>query len=203
MTELPPLESVLDAHARWCARREGGARADLRQRRMRKLDLSGRVLAEAVLRDADLTGAVLCDTDLTAADLRFASLREADLRGANLSRAQLDFASLDGADLGGARFRGATLRNASLENVRMSWFDHTLLAEQLERAAAGDLELRMVAAFVGRTASRCWDDYRELEPRHRRWMLQVLGPLQRDGDDAPVVLQLPAAGGPPRKRVTA
>jgi hypothetical protein len=134
-------------------------------------------------RDADLTDADLSETCLVRADLRFAGLR-----GANLRNADLSGADLSGADLTGARFDGASLVHATLDDVRMSWFDPALLSERLWRAADDDLELRMLAAFIGRTTNRCWVDQKELSPRHRRWILLRCREWQRDGDEAPRLL---------------
>lgn len=176
------------AHARWVARDPGGVRADLCRHAFRGQALDGAVLDEAVLRDADFTGASLREASLVRADLRFASLRGADLRAANLSGALLDFASLAGADLSGARLLGASLAVTDLDDIRMSWFDPTLVSERLWRAAGNDLELRMVAAYVGHTTARCWDDHRDLPPRYRRWMLSEFLRWQRPGDEAPPLL---------------
>jgi len=184
------LEPVLEAHRQWVAREPGGVQADLRQHVLHGADLSGRMLAEAILRDVDLTQANLAGTCLERADLRFASLRGADLRGADLRGACLDCTALDGANLGGADFEGASLKAASLEDVLMSWFDHTLLSERLWRAAGDQVELQMVAAFIGRTKSRCWDDYRNLTPRHRNWVLSEFARWRRPGDEAPELLEV-------------
>jgi hypothetical protein len=113
---------------------------------------------------------------------------QANLRNADLSGALLDRANLTGADLTGVRFDGASLVHATLDDVRMSWFDPALLSERLWRAADDDLELRMLAAFIGRTTNRCWVDQKELSPRHRRWILLRCREWQRDGDEAPRLL---------------
>jgi uncharacterized protein YjbI with pentapeptide repeats len=186
--ETAALAIRLDAHARWVAREPDGVQADLRQCRLRGIHLAKRMLAEAVMRDADLTDADLSETCLVRADLRFAGLRGANLRNADLSGALLDRANLTGADLTGARFDGASLVHATLDDVRMPWFDPALLSERLWRAADDDLELRMLAAFIGRTTNRCWVDQKELSPRHRRWILLRCREWQRDGDEAPRLL---------------
>lgn len=184
-------------HARWVAHEPLGERADLRQWRLSGADLAGRDLTEAVMRDADLSNATLVNTKLVRADLRFSLLCGADLRGADLSGALLDFSSLAGATLTVANFQGASLKNTNLDDVRMSWFDHTLVAERLFRAAGGNLERQMVAAFVGHTVGRCWKDYSDLPLRHRLWVLRQLRSWVRDGDEAPAQL---TATRPGRRR---
>jgi len=189
LVEPDTLLQQLNLHKAWLDHEPGGLKICLRQRNLSGFDLRGYALAEAELGDAILTGAQLSGVSLRGADLAFCSLRGADLRNADLSGTDLRFAALDGADLTGADFSGAQLTLSSLDGVRMSWYDHTLISERLWRAAGNDVELRMVAAFVGRTVSRCWDNYRELGRKHRHWILNNFILWKRDGDEAPPLLE--------------
>lgn len=182
------LELILKKHGMWVKREVGGERASLCQYILRGLDLREYTLAKAIIHDSDLSDTILTGVSLRGADISFSSLRNADLRNADLNMADLQFAILDGADMSGANLSGALLSVTSFEGVRMSWFDHELISERLWRAAGDDLELRMVAAFIGRTKSRCWDDYRELSQIHRRWILKNFALWVREGDNVPELM---------------
>lgn len=73
------IKTILDEHAKWLLRVEGGKRADF----------SGADLKFAYLSCYDLSYA-----DFSGADLKFANLSGSDLRSANLSGADLIYADL-------------------------------------------------------------------------------------------------------------
>lgn len=179
---------AIEQHQRWMARGPNGKRADLRGRCFRGLTLDGCALDEAILRDADFSEAYLERASFVRADLRFASFRGANLRGADFSGALLDFSSLAEADVSGAKLLGASLSAANLDNIRMAWFDPTLLSERLWRAAGDNLELQMLAAYIGRTTERCWSDHRNLPAKYRRWIFEQFCRWKRPGDEAPPIL---------------
>lgn len=182
------LLPILKKHRAWVERENGGERASLCQCVLRGIDLRGHTLVEAILRDSDLSNANLKGISLRGADLSFTSLRNANLSGADLSLADLRFAILDGANLEGTNLSAAQLSATSFQGVGMSWFDHELISERLWRAAGSNIELRMVASFIGRTKSRCWDDYRELLPSHRRWILKNFKSWIREGENVPELI---------------
>ena len=88
--------------------------AEMHERDIRAIDLTGAHLAGADLTRADLTSADLTDADLADANLTDADLACADLTGADLS-ALLTGANLAGADLAGATLIGANLYGATLD----------------------------------------------------------------------------------------
>jgi beta-lactamase regulating signal transducer with metallopeptidase domain len=87
-------------------------RANLRQAKLRGLDLSGKNLRGARLAGADLRGA-----NLEGADLRDTDLSGANLREANLKNARLGGALLDAANLRKANLRGVILRDVDLSQA--------------------------------------------------------------------------------------
>lgn len=200
---LSDSEDAFRAHERWVAHDPLGIRADLRQRSFRGADLTGCVLDEAVLRDTDFSDACLVGGSFVRADLRFALLRNSDLRDANFAGARLDFASLAGARLTGARFDGASFRKTTLDGVSMSWFDHTLLSEVLWRAAGGDIEKQLVAAFIGRRSNFCWDEFACIPPKRRRWVIDQLRLWVRPGDEAPLLVSAPHPSTAPQELLNA
>lgn len=122
------LRVTLDRHEAWVASGwEMGKRADLHHVRLRGVDFSSALLADADLHGADLIRADLREADLEGADLHKAKLRRAnlhraelrwaDLRHADLSRADLEGADLKDADLHWADLRGAKLGNAVFEHA--------------------------------------------------------------------------------------
>ena len=88
------LREILNNHAKWLNKEDGGKRADFRH-----ADLSG----------ADLRGADLSYTNLNRANLFSADLRHANLRGANLSAANLIGADLRYTDMDGANYMNTVL----------------------------------------------------------------------------------------------
>jgi hypothetical protein len=187
--DLPAAVAVsLELHTRWLAREPGGVRADLRQQRLGGLDLRGVDLSETVLRDTDFSRCDLRGAKFIRADLRFAQLADADLRDADFESANLEFASLRGARLTGAWMRNACLTETNLDGVAMSWFDHALLGERLMRAAGDDLEMRMLASYIGRMTSYCWDDYGHLPVRYRLWLIRTVRQWKTLDDGAPPIL---------------
>ena len=77
--------------------------------------VKGADLRDKDLRRADLSGAFLVKARLEGADLRGADLSRADLRSANLEGANLSDAKLREADLSGADLRQAVVGNAELD----------------------------------------------------------------------------------------
>jgi hypothetical protein len=191
------LQRVLSAHADWVARRPAGERAILREAVLGGADLRGAHLQHADLKQAALSEATLRDAQLEHACLRWAVLRGADLTGADLTGADLTGADLRGADLTGANLRYCQLHNALLDGVRMSWFDPTLLAERLFRAASGDLDKQMLASYVGRHVHWCWEHLRHLPAGYRGWILETYTGWVQPGDEAPELLRRLAARGLP------
>jgi hypothetical protein len=97
--------------------------SNLREKDLRRKDLSNLDLSEANMRQADLRYANLLETDMSEADLRKADLRFANLTGANLSSARLNGADLRQANLSLANFEGnRTLRSASFSGS-WAWSD--------------------------------------------------------------------------------
>lgn len=191
------LQRVVLAHADWVARRPGGERAVLRGAVLIGAELGGASLQQADLKRAVLAGATLRTAQLEHACLRWAVLRDADLSSADLSNADLSNADLRGADLSGASFRHCQLHNTLLDGARMSWFDPTLLAERLFRAAGGDLEKQMLASYVGRHVHWCWEHLRHLPASYRGWILETYTGWLQPGDEAPELLRRLAARGLP------
>jgi len=187
------MSTVLRSHARWLSREPGGVRADLRSQHLAGTDFGGADLREAVLSGADLRGANLRGARLERAEIRFTDLGGADLRQACLAGADLHGCSLRAADLTGASFAAADLALADLDGARMSWFDATLVGERLWQVAGEALDLKMLAAFVGRSRGWCWNDYRALPPRQRIWILQQFRRWLQPGDEAPEFIRLASA----------
>jgi hypothetical protein len=187
------MATVLRSHALWLAHEPGGVRADLRSRHLAGADLAGADLREAALSGADLRQASLAGARLERAELRYIDLSGSDLRQACLAGANLRGGCLRGADLAKASFTRADLAQVDLEGARMSWFDPDLVGERLWQAAGECLEHRMVAAFVGRSQSWCWDDYGVLPPRQRLWVLQQFRRWVQPGDEAPNFIKLASA----------
>ena len=105
MRELTKNEiEILNRHAKWLCREEGGERANLSG-----ANLSGADMSDADLRCSNLRCADLSDADLRDADMRGANLRGANLRGADLSYADLRYADMSGANLSCANLSGADL----------------------------------------------------------------------------------------------
>ncbi|MEU4538484.1 pentapeptide repeat-containing protein [Streptosporangium sp. NPDC023825] len=87
-------------------------RANLNSTDLRGANLISANLTSAKLIGADLSCAGLRCTNLSSADLSYADLRDADLNGAHLSWANLRRANLSGADLAGADLSNADLRGS-------------------------------------------------------------------------------------------
>lgn len=77
------LDGMLDRHARWLRRQEGGKQMALCGADLRGLDFRG----------ADMSSSSLQESDLRGADLTDATLRNVTLRGANPRGANMDFSS--------------------------------------------------------------------------------------------------------------
>ena len=100
--------------------------------RLDHADLTGAIFNKANLRDARLRSVNLTDADLKGADLSGADLLHARLRGANLAASNLSHARLDHADLADAKLKGANLAGASLYHAK------NLTSTQLEEAKGDD-----------------------------------------------------------------
>ena len=100
------------------ARREGFAKAKLRDADFTGLDLSGVSFAGAFLRGAKFVGAKLCGADLSGANLC-----GADLSGADLAGARLDHADLQKAIVAGAVWKQASLTQAKLSGLDLTGAD--------------------------------------------------------------------------------
>ena len=115
-------KEVLRAHGLWVASRgKEGARADLRRANLSGASLSEAILPDANLRRADLSGADLWHANLWRADLSGADLSGADLWHANLSDAILSGADLSGADLSGVRGNMAEIKSTQVERWSIAY----------------------------------------------------------------------------------
>ena len=104
-------------------------RIDLRNAKIRGVDLSGANLQKADLRNCDLCGSCLQGTDLYRANLDGAkisqcnlyeiNLQEASLKGANLAGSIINKGLLYGANLRDANLCGASLRAANLMGANL------------------------------------------------------------------------------------
>lgn len=81
------LKSILEAHRKYLACKNGGRCADLRNMNLKSADLRDANLSYANLMNADLRNADLRDANLRNADLSYANLMEADLMEADLRAA--------------------------------------------------------------------------------------------------------------------
>jgi uncharacterized protein YjbI with pentapeptide repeats/predicted nucleic acid-binding protein len=123
------LVDILEAHQRYWASKQGGARADLTGADLSGADLSKLNLAGAVLRNANLEGSDLRGARLPGADFSGARLRKADLRNTDMTEAHLSGADLREAqasgveffrcDLTSANFERALLRNANFRDANV------------------------------------------------------------------------------------
>ena len=134
----------------------------------------------------DLSGLDLSGADLRGANLRWANLSGAYLRWANLSEANLSGANLSGADLSGADLSGADLSGATI-----NWQSHDLIAVILRRAAADDVQRRMLAGLILISRDWCWEKFLalEIDPDVRQWALTELRQWVKAGDGAPEALK--------------
>ena len=118
-TAFPPKKVIdrtaFDVEA---ARREGFAKAKLRDADFSGLDLSGVSFAGAFLRGAKFAGAKLCGADLSGANLC-----NADLSGADLTGVRLDHADLQKAIVAGAVWKQASLTQAKLSGLDLTGAD--------------------------------------------------------------------------------
>jgi uncharacterized protein YjbI with pentapeptide repeats len=100
------------------ARREGFAKAKLRDADFTGLDLSGVSFAGAFLREANFARAKLCGADLSGANLC-----GADLSGTDLTGARLDHADLQRAIVAGAVWKQASLTQSKLTGLDLTRAD--------------------------------------------------------------------------------
>jgi Pentapeptide repeats (8 copies) len=196
-----PLAAMLDRHRRWLEGGAGGCRLVLRRAQLDDAALPGARLRYAGLGHSSLRRADLRQADLSASDLRFADLSQADLRGATLRDADLRWSVLKDANLLDANLTRARLKGAVLAGITVNWTDRTLVAEILWRAAGDDTFRRMVAAFIGREETWCWEKFLAIPSAERTWAVDELRRWMRDGDDAPELLRrfeltAPSAGDP-------
>ena len=149
----------------------------------------------ADLYGANLRGAVLYGANLRGANLRGANLRGANLYGANLRGANLSGANLYGADLRGADLYGADLSGANLYGAKVNWQSHAIISEILRRAAADDVQKRMVAGLILVSPDWCWDKFLSIQSDLLDWAITTLREYVQDGDNAPEILRTEKARG--------
>jgi len=94
--------------------------ADLRQSNLSEVNLNGAILREVDLRESNINRGNLSNTDLNVADLRQAVLFRANLTGADL-----DNANLNSADLREVNLSKSYLYRASLNGVRLDYANLT------------------------------------------------------------------------------
>ena len=100
------LDEILSEHEGWVASDgKQGKRADLSERNLSGLDLSGRSLAtisfaNSNLKNVNLSRSVLAACDFSNANLRSADLSRSDVRGTNFKGAMLDEAKFEDALIG-------------------------------------------------------------------------------------------------------
>jgi len=120
----------------WTEERAGALDAlaplPLRNRDLRRANLTRAFLANADLRGANLAEAVAVGAEFGGANLLGARLEDANLLGARFEGANLLGARFEGADLHGARFEGADLRGARFERAYL--FDARLEGAELQYA---------------------------------------------------------------------
>jgi uncharacterized protein YjbI with pentapeptide repeats len=126
---------------------------------LRRRDLRGAVLIDAVLRKADFTAANLKDAYLDRADLRDSKFdcarSKLNVNGLNddAGDTRTDCAQLQGASLLSARLQGATLREAQLQEANLSFAElqgANLSGAQLVGAALSSAHMQ------GATLERAW-----------------------------------------------
>ncbi len=115
--QLEILHKGVDAWNKWRLVRY--VRPDLREAKLKKVDLSGALLSKTDLSKANLGGATLTRADLSGSDLMSADLRESDLRESHLRESHLSGADLRGADLTKADLRLALLNHANLSGAHL------------------------------------------------------------------------------------
>ena len=116
------------------------------------------------LREARLRGLDLHRIDFTDANLSGSDLSGANLRGAHLNRVNLNSANLSGADLYGAQLRGANLRKADLRGADLRKADLTGADLSLANFRGADLfGTRLVEAKLSKA------DFTDANVIKRRW----------------------------------
>jgi hypothetical protein len=145
-----------------------------------RANLDGANLDGANLTGANLDGANLDGANLTGANLYWANLTRANLTGANLTRA-----NLTGANLTRANLTGANLTGANLTRAKINWQSHALLSEILWRAASGEQDKEMLAAWIGRKRDYCWNKFVAIDHPHKEWALRELAKWAQEDDGAP------------------
>ena len=175
------LKTILKSHQKWSQGDPQGNRADLKG-----ADLKGAKLREAYLEGAYLKGANLKGAYLKGANLEGADLEGADLREAYLWEAYLRRANLKGANLKGANLEGADLEGADLKGANLNWNSHCLLSHILWESADGNLQREMLASFVGRKTSWCWNEWRKFQHPEKKWAIGVLTKLKRENEVTPI-----------------
>ena len=106
------LNTILKKHITWLAGQDGGEKAILHDKDLRKMNLSCVVLRDADLRNTNLVGVNLSYSDLRRANMSGANMKNSDLSGADLNGAKLYETDLSGADL-----RCSDLNNANLSGT--------------------------------------------------------------------------------------
>ena len=136
-----------------------------------------------------------CEADTMLAALQQAVKEGANLRGAVLYGATLRGATLRGANLRGADLYGADLSGANLYGAKVNWQSHAIISEILRRAAADDVQKRMVAGLILVSPDWCWDKFLSIQSDLRDWAITTLREYVQDGDNAPGILLAEKARG--------
>jgi hypothetical protein len=161
---------------------------------LRGVNFRGMNLACASLARTDMSGADLSGVDLTRNNLSGAKLRGAKLCGAKLYSVNLSDSDLTGADFTGAEiFRvdlaRAKLTGATFTDAIVDWNSNDLVAELIFRAAGKDRAKRKMARLFLENRNLFWDRFLSMGLPLTSWVLEVLAPYVRDGDNAPKILR--------------
>ena len=108
-------------------------------------------------------------------------------RGEDVRALNLYGANLSGANLYDANLSGANLHGANLSDITINWDSHLLLSEILVRAASGDHDKGMFAAYIRVRSDMCWGKWMtefKDDPR-LEWALRELAKWYKEGDGVP------------------
>ena len=116
--------------------------------RLRRADLRGCILRNAILPRADLREAILDGSDLRGAYLGYSVMTNAQLEDAHLECADFTKASLDYSNLRGAHAQDAIFEGASLLNVDLSSadFGNARLSGAILNGAKADTTVNLMGA---------------------------------------------------------
>jgi len=104
------LKAVLKKHQLWLEGEDGGERADLSRRDLRRASMDGFNLNGAILNGASMNGA-----SMDGASMNRASMDEASINRASMNRASMDGASMNRAILDGATGNMVEIKSIFLE----------------------------------------------------------------------------------------